>query len=71
VTRGLWIDLVLAVTTAVLWIAGVVLFLTDARDAELALLAAFVVGLAFCLRTVWRGRRDPDGPTLLDFLIWW
>jgi hypothetical protein len=70
-TPGLWFDLGLAVATAVLWVAGVIMFLTDAERAELALLAAFVVGLAFCVRTWWRGRRDPDGPTLLDFLIWW
>jgi hypothetical protein len=69
-TRGLLLDLALAITTAILWIAGVVLVLTDRDKAELVLLAAFVVGLAFCLRTWWRGKRDPDGPTLLDFITW-
>jgi uncharacterized protein (DUF58 family) len=67
---GIWVDRVLAVATAVLWIAGVILFLSDADRAELTLIAAFVVGLAFCLRTWWRGRKDPDGPSLLDFINW-
>ena len=70
-TPGLWFDLALAVPTAILWVAGVIMFLSDAERAELTLIAAFAVGLAFGLRTWWRGRRDPDGPSLLQFFTDW
>ncbi len=69
-TPGLWFDLGEAVATAILWITGIVMFLVGAERAELALVLAFAVGLVLCLRIWWRGRRDPDGPTLLDFIHW-
>jgi hypothetical protein len=70
-TRGLWLDLVLAVATAVLWIWGIAMLLSDKSRAEAVLVAAFLVGIVFCLRTWWRGRRDPDGPSLIHFLTRW
>jgi hypothetical protein len=71
VTAGLWLDLSLAIATAILWVAGIAMFLTGAERAEHVLMLAFLVGLAFCVRTWWRSRRDPDGPSLLQFFTDW
>jgi hypothetical protein len=58
---------VLAGTTAALWLAGIVLIVAGHDLSIPVLTAALVVGLAYCLLVVWRARRDPTGPSLLDF----
>jgi hypothetical protein len=69
-TAGLWFDAVLAVVTTILFITGMALILVGDDLAEPALIGTFVVGIIFCLRTWWRGRHDPYGPRLIDFINW-